>query len=486
MPSHRSGTPLGIFALALAITVGANACQDGLAPAGPEVRAAKGGGGNGDPVVRAVEPDSSVRDTTLDIQVTGSGFDDGTVVELGRDSVPSPEIQTNATTFVNSKKVIANITIQAVADTGKYDVIATTSKGRKGIGLELFRVTAEYEVEALGAPVGWEGASAWDMNDAGAIVGFVSRSGGSDHRGFVWMEADAFQVLDPLPGMERSKANGISGSGLIAGTSYISDPSPDGETWRATVWEPGGAGYVAIDLGLPFGGSLSSANDVNSAGEATGNVHPGCPGCDGKAAVWTIQGGVVTDVRELVPLPGHNGAVGDEINEQGYVLGGSRPAHNAGDWHGLLWLPDGQIVDLGTDVSCGGVCTVSDEDASGAVRVAGEKISTAKNGSVQTRATVWTVRNGVVVDVRDLGWGGARGLNRAGDVVGTLRRSRNGNSRATLWKASGEIVTLPRLDSNALGWPLAINSAGYIAGNANVWPGGGVEAVRWIPPLVQP
>lgn len=126
---------------AIAVTFGFLACSDQPATAPPAVgiEAAKGGP-NGDPKVNAVDPDTATQDTTLDVTVTGSGYDEGTGVTFELGGVFTGKVVTNSTRFVNSRKLIANITIAVDADTGLYDVVAMTSKGRKGIGTEMFEV----------------------------------------------------------------------------------------------------------------------------------------------------------------------------------------------------------------------------------------------------------------------------------------------------------------------------------------------------------
>ena len=95
----------------------------------------------GDPVVSSTDPTSAPQDTTLNIEVTGANFDSGSRVDLAIDGVPTDKVQTNSTTFVNSKRLIANVSIAADAIPDHYDVLVTTTKGKRGIGIELFEVT---------------------------------------------------------------------------------------------------------------------------------------------------------------------------------------------------------------------------------------------------------------------------------------------------------------------------------------------------------
>lgn len=123
---------LGVIFLALL------ACGD--QPVAPAIAAAARTSTSGGPTVSAVAPDSATRDTTLDLTVTGQNFDNGSRVDLALAGVVSDSVRTNRTTFVNSRKLVANITIAAGADTGKYDVVVTASTGKKGIGTELFAI----------------------------------------------------------------------------------------------------------------------------------------------------------------------------------------------------------------------------------------------------------------------------------------------------------------------------------------------------------
>jgi TolB protein len=102
-----------------------------------------GKGGSGGPTVSSTNPGEAPQDTTLDVRVLGSGFDQGSRAEWAIAGVPSPKVVTNSTRFVSSKELVANIRIALDADTVLYDVLVTTSRGKKGIGTELFKVKAK-------------------------------------------------------------------------------------------------------------------------------------------------------------------------------------------------------------------------------------------------------------------------------------------------------------------------------------------------------
>lgn len=120
------------------------ACMDAttLAPMDSAALAAS----SGDPTVTSTDPTAAPQDTTLDIKVNGSGFDRGSWVDLALSGELSPKVTTNSTRYVNSKQLIANVTIAADAATGTYDVIVTTSSRKTGIGTEMFEVKTRGQI----------------------------------------------------------------------------------------------------------------------------------------------------------------------------------------------------------------------------------------------------------------------------------------------------------------------------------------------------
>jgi len=149
-PKNRGTWPPLLIVAMLALGCGeSSTTAPGLEQLAPASRLAKGGkpggggGGTADPVVAAVDPTSATQDTTLDVEVSGDNFVDGSVVELELDGQPAFGVLTNRTTFVSPKRLIANITIAADAAEDIYDVAVKTPPGRKGVGLELFAIVRQ-------------------------------------------------------------------------------------------------------------------------------------------------------------------------------------------------------------------------------------------------------------------------------------------------------------------------------------------------------
>ncbi|MFQ6096423.1 MAG: hypothetical protein ACE5O2_01765 [Armatimonadota bacterium] len=139
----------GVAALVATLWFFGCADQQVTRPDEPGITAAKGGTpgkpSEEDPTVESVDPSSAPQDTTLDVHVFGSGYDRGSKVGFERDGVAAEKVTTNSTKFVSSSELIANVTIAVDADTGSYDVAVTMSRGRKGIGTEMFEVLVRWE-----------------------------------------------------------------------------------------------------------------------------------------------------------------------------------------------------------------------------------------------------------------------------------------------------------------------------------------------------
>jgi hypothetical protein len=144
-----------LLLVAIVFTMGAIASCSGDSPSSPElsqILAGKGGnggggGGNG-PTVDSADPNNAPQGTTLDVRVLGSGYDETSDVKFLLNGKPTPSVKTNATQFVSSEELVANITIDADAVPDDYDIQATNRRG-KGVGIELFTITNKFGQVAL-------------------------------------------------------------------------------------------------------------------------------------------------------------------------------------------------------------------------------------------------------------------------------------------------------------------------------------------------
>lgn len=113
----------------------AAACSSPESQAGPDFGKAAAG-----PTVAAAAPASAPQDTTLDVQISGSGFDNRSTAQLLRSGVADSRVRTNSTRYLSTTALVANVTIAIDAVVSSYDVAVTTGAGKKGIGSDLFIV----------------------------------------------------------------------------------------------------------------------------------------------------------------------------------------------------------------------------------------------------------------------------------------------------------------------------------------------------------
>ncbi len=92
------------------------------------------------PTVTSAAPASATQDTTLDVQVGGSGFDNRSSAQFLLAGIADPRVRANSTRYVSTTSLVANITIAADAPVSAYDVAVTTGSGKKGVGTELFAI----------------------------------------------------------------------------------------------------------------------------------------------------------------------------------------------------------------------------------------------------------------------------------------------------------------------------------------------------------
>ena len=285
------------------------------------------------PTVSAANPAAARQGTvTLDVQITGSGFDDGSQASWQLNGVTYPKIVVNNTKFVSSTSVIANITVALDAAAVTYDIAVVTRTGKKGIGAEMFTVT--YAVPIPGMT---EGRA---INDAGQIAGYngtaivlsdpsfgivpvasggevydVDRNGrtvtGKDAAGdpVIWSSptgAGGPWATIKLPslgagGTTRAIASDAAGDAVMIAGASLRPGVVGGAARRPTVWTRTPTGWQPRYLTLP--GSVAGAwgQAINSRGQVAGMDGSGCcnaiywdslgtPTILGNGTAWSING----------------------------------------------------------------------------------------------------------------------------------------------------------------------------------------------------
>ena len=411
-PRPRTSRHLVLAGISLAAATMLAACTADD-PIGVErVAAAPGGGGGGGggkgPKVDSTNPPWAPQNTTLDVQVFGSGFANGSVVTFTIDGVPQAEVVTNSTTFVGPTEVVANITIAFDAQIDLYDVELAGPDGKKGVGADLFNVVLE-------------GTSPEPIDIDSSISGYS-------------------QALDAITGS------------IVVGRILGTQPNGSGPT-RGFYWTEAGG---MVDIGSAAGpAGNSDATAINSAGQVAGNS--ALPNGEQHATIWTAGAGF----QDLGILPGADppASWASDINESSWVVGGAYVA--GGATRCFLWRPATGMQDLGT-LNAGDRCFADGMSDLGWVF----GTNTLVDG--ESRAVLWTPADGL----RDLGTLGGDGsqaidVNNHGQVVGHARRAGSDDMVAFMWTEADGMVELGTL-GGCCSTATAINDHGQVFGKSRV------------------
>jgi probable HAF family extracellular repeat protein len=256
------------YLAALVIATAVLACADNNV-LGPDVAAVQAARvSSSDPTVTSTDPDTGFRNTTIEVRVFGSGFDQGSKAVWALDgdtAFAKTHIKTNTTSYVSSKELRANISIGTDAPFDSYDVVVLTTGGKKGIGIELFVVT--YEIVDLGT-LGGLRSEAYGLNNVGQVVGWSETANGEIHA-FLWSEATGMRDLGALGANSsvgvRAEAHDVNDDGVVVGQSTYPVPGVSGG-YRAFRWTESGG---MQDLGT-LGGPNANAWEITAGGDIAG------------------------------------------------------------------------------------------------------------------------------------------------------------------------------------------------------------------------
>jgi len=324
---------------------------------GPTLSAAKAATG---PSVQAADPAYGYEGQVGKVvAITGSGFDPGSVASWERNGAPDPRIAVVSTEFVSSNLLRATVDISTDAVLTFYDIAVITSKGRKGIGTELFEVTQAVPVpgtsilrgvnengefggswygsgnEPAGArfwsqttglltlpPLVPDGGGVWSIDEAGQTMsGYKFQDVGSTP---VWTRVSGAWQYAPLPG----DPNALHGSGR----TIASDPSTglaiyiagqedykgkgNSTISKPRLWLRGTGGWARVELPSLATNGSGYVEDISPAGVAVGTSN-------GLAVIWEPNGG---GGWSIAYLPGSEfDARG--INSTGDLIGGGTNAY---------------------------------------------------------------------------------------------------------------------------------------------------------------
>jgi len=305
-----------------------------------------------------------------------------------------------------------------------------------------------YTIRKLTCP-GLQHGSAWDIDNAGNIVGEMLDANGVAHP-VVWRNGEGV-ALPLLPGGNSGTAYTISDGELIGGTSGSA-----ASMGAAAVWTPSSGVATAVNLGVGSSGFAASvlgiANDV-----AVGYIDDGI---FATPAMWRSVS--TTATFETLPLPPW--AVAGEatgITASGLVVG---LAADFGSSKPVYWDISGAVPTVTVLPALAGWGRVGDVNSSGhAVGSAGSAVT----GYVHLA----TWQNGQITDEGHLAGMDCFGesINEFGDVVGWARTFSMPPYVGIVKLAGSPIQNLNDLLPTLSGWTAVrahgINNDGHIVGS---------------------
>jgi hypothetical protein len=256
---------------------------------------AKSGGG---PSVTAASPASGHQGAvTLDVTISGSGFDNGSRAIWQLNGVPYSKVTVNSTRFNSSTSLTANITIAADAAVTTYDIAVLTSTGKKGIGAELFTVT--YAIPLSGVT---EGRA---ISDSGVVAGFNGSTV------VVWSAATGAVAIEPNGMVWDIDRNGRAIGGRNAAGKAVLWTSATGlpGSWSPTTMPDLGNGGAVRGIASDAAGDALFL--TGTAWSLDNNRH---------TAVWT-RGVSGWQLRINAAVSGVSNVWGQAINGRGQVVG---------------------------------------------------------------------------------------------------------------------------------------------------------------------
>jgi uncharacterized membrane protein len=429
--------------------------------------------GGPEPTVRTTNPSASPRDTSISVQILGSGFDVGSRALWalkGDTAVATTKVHVTSTTFVSAHELIADITVDADAALDLYDVVVLASNGKKGIGIELFAITVD--ITAL-PNLSEQGGGANAINDAGTVAG---TSWTHDHLYAVrWIKRGRIWAVERLPSPANTElatvANDIAADGTIVGAAF--HLNSENQQPRGLLW-PVAGGVVDLGPGVALG--------VNPQGTVVGvradrsNSGPQAI----QAVIWNRVSARAWAPGELLPrLPGGHASQALGINPAGTVIAGD--AWDASDiGHAVKWVLVNGRWQGPIRLDAGGETYASAVNASG--DIAGAGVPCGVRGECQFQAMFWPASGGRM----DLGTLGVFlsvdvpiSLSNSGEVVG-LALTPEFEVYAYYWRPThGTVVQLSRLPEDLSNVATDINSHHQIVGSSSGEQGG--HAVIWTP-----
>jgi hypothetical protein len=368
----RSVGPVSCLLVTLALTAGCSVDTptSTRVPSGPSFAKAPAG-----LTVTSTNPSYAHRgDTKVSVHVFGSGFAAGANAQwtLGVDTT---SVTTGSTTLVSSTELVAVITVSGTAPLALYNVSVTNRDGKKGVGAELFAVTAATivgpgtiggdvivnEISDQGNMVGYFDAAGPFVTNGNTIISLgstgqawgVSPTGdvvvGRDNAPVAWVrQSSGSYVKETLPALVSVGGGAMhAGAGpngtLMVGGYQRTSAAKTSQSTQPVVWTRS-AGIWSTPTVYTRGGDQGTGWGVTGSGRMMGRNSL----TDGSTP-WGVWDSPTTFVQLTAPYL-------QTMNQAATVVVGVLPAGGPGLWYRDVstgrWNPTAVALPIGP-AGCG-------------------------------------------------------------------------------------------------------------------------------------
>ena len=313
---------------------------------------------------------------------------------------------------------------------------------------------------------------AYDLNDAGTVVGFWNGPNGS--RGYRWTQADGTQPIITDPATINQfpiydffpRRLAINVNGVIAGQATVTQ---DGRTLsRAAIYD--GTLQVIGSLAV-IGDNGQAAHAINSFGMVVGRYTSNAQ----TGFAWTSASGFQPVPGDTLDTPGGDAY---DLNDDGYVVGLANQSVASGPlFAGFLWSAAGGLQLLPKVASAPSAFHE-------ALAINNGGLVVGRFGAPLQGIFAWSASSGTIDLAAPPGRPDFVDVNDAGDVVATITPPEGGSSTPYLFR-NGTWTNIndlrPSGSTRTLSVVTAINNLGWMVGSSGTGQG-------WIliPPVNRP
>jgi hypothetical protein len=273
-------------ALAAACTV-----PTGDSPSSPTL--ARSQEGSTGPTVAAFDPKMGAQGTTLDLFVTGTGYDQSSGVNLLLKGKTTPKVRTNFTTYLSPTDLVANVTIAGDATIADYDVQVANAGGKKGIGIEKFAVVCSLPVQLVATLAEDQSGTQAIRGDGSRVYahdvdGLVVHTSGANGNLMASMQASTRRFAWSATRPDGSVVGGLADDRFYSNTH--DNPGGDDDCGLAGL-APGSTGSAVLQAELV--GTANNLDELRYGKDCDGRLIEATRVTTTRsadAATWTISG----------------------------------------------------------------------------------------------------------------------------------------------------------------------------------------------------